>query len=718
MKLSHQILNRSRIEEVLQKCVGMGGTTFDTYMDEMGKIYDSKSNLTYYEFIDFCFEVFVEAYMKYFGKNYGIFDVNYVPSQSRISFSGKDINGKSSTILSLHIIKDRDITMNRDHLSSFTNISRTGYMVDVNSTSNMFVVSTAPSVNKTILETAPTFKNKVKFILGGEIRKNVDNNPDFWYTFALAVFEHKVVIPDFTGYVLRDFQNDGVYCMMNNTIGKVLLPTGTGKSVIQADFIRRFINEIKPCPVILILSPRIVLSYQLLNVVFNHLTHNGIDAQYCNLSSGDMEEVSQKMYELMKAKNLVPKTIVTTTNIEKIKEIYENSKLNNFPLIISATYHSGWLMGTIDKEIDVVLYDEAHNLVMGRMEEDFKVKSLALKSDRKFFFTATPCNTESDEGRGMNNPKLFGEEIFRKSYREMVDRNEILPVKLHTIRVNDYIILKNKEEEYSIENTKSADFDRDNTVRARSISEAFYFHEMEIKKTSAHPESIAPKMLITCDGVASLKGILKSKEIQKLQSEGVNILAISTEVKYYKNGEEFSSYDFKERFMNDVRLLKAEDKAIILHIDMIGEGLDVTGITGVMAFTKLGILKLIQLLGRSMRLHDIDRKNLYDGKFYKGMNREKMMVKPYTYMIVPMFLSDSNDLHQNTKEIIMKIHEAYDFLPEMIYNDSRIIGANEDMTNKDFKSFNHTYEMLDFKQEIELDNFFKIMGSWKPDINL
>ena len=324
MKLNHEILNRSKIEDVLMKIVGMGGSNFDDFMGEMTKIYDPRSNQTFYEFIDDCFEVFVEAYMKYFGKQYGIFDLNYIPSQSRINFSGKDINGKSSTVLALYITKDRDITMNRDHLSSFTNISRTGYSVDVNSTRNMFVVSTAQNVNK-ILDTAPTFKNKVVFILGDEIRNNVDDNPDFWYNFALAVFEHKVV-PLVTEYILRDFQRDGVHIMINSDIGKILLPTGTGKSVMQADYIRRFITEIKPCPVILILSPRIVLSYQLLNVVFNHLTNNNIDAQYCNLSSGDMEEVSQKMYELMKSKNLVPKSIITTTDIDKIKEVYENSK--------------------------------------------------------------------------------------------------------------------------------------------------------------------------------------------------------------------------------------------------------------------------------------------------------------------------------------------------------------------------------------------------------
>ena len=78
----------------------------------------------------------------------------------------------------------------------------------------------------------------------------------------------------------------------------------------------------------------------------------------------------------------------------------------------------------------------------------------------------------------------------------------------------------------------------------------------------------------------------------------------------------------------------------------------------------------------------------------------------------------NNDLHENAKEIIKKIHEAYDFLPDMIYNDSRIIGANEDLINKDFKSFNHNYDMLEFKQEIESDNFFKLMNTWKPDINL
>jgi hypothetical protein len=157
-------------------------------------------------------------------------------------------------------------------------------------------------------------------------------------------------------------------------------------------------------------------------------------------------------------------------------------------------------------------------------------------------------------------------------------------------------------------------------------------------------------------------------------------MAISTELKYYNDGAVYEGYDFKEKFMKDIRMLKDEDKAIILHIDMIGEGLDVSGITSVMAFSVQGTQKLIQLLGRAMRLHDTDRKNMYAGKFYKNMDRIKMMIKPYAYFIVPMFLRDSNDLMNLVREYVKQIHAAYDWIPETIYSQSQMIGDSQVLT--------------------------------------
>lgn len=716
MRLTHEFLNRGRNVNAVFPC-----SNLHDYLEGLRGQYSDipDSYLSEELYIQGAFGLFVEAYMKFFGKLYGIFDIEYLPTVSNIDFAGVDNFSEPSTILSLYVKTDREITMNADHLSDFTNTSRLNYGVNIQDHSNMFVVSNGKKVNETILENAPVLKDKVRFILMEEIEHNTKDNKDFWMAFLEAICSKENIYHP-QEYKLRDFQNEAVETLLKNSLGQILLPTGTGKSVIQADYCKQHIEKVNKMPVILIVSPRIVLSYQLLNVVFNHLTFHGIDAQYINLSSGDMKEVSQKMYAQMKLKGLVPRQIEATTDINKIKEYVDRAYNTNAPVIISATYHSAWLTNDLKIPIDVVLCDEAHNLIMGRFSEDFKEDNLKIISAKKFFFTATPCNTVSKDGHGMNNEALFGKVIYRKSYREMIERNEILPVKIHTIQVNDYEILKNQQKGAVADNLKEADFDRDCTVKARAIQECFKFHEDELKKNSAHPESIAPKILVTVDSVGALKGVLDSKEISDMIVGGIKVFAISTEIKYWNNGTVYDSYDFKEQFMKDIKGLVDEDKAIVLHIDMIGEGLDVSGITGVMTFSICGTLKLIQLLGRAMRLHDMDRKSLYAGRFFKGMNRETIMVKPNAYMIVPMFLRESNDLRELVKHYMKEIHANYDFLPSMVYSESKPIGDNENMTNGGFKGPHEIYNKLNFKQDIENDAFNALnsVGSYVPSVSL
>ena len=155
-----------------------------------------------------------------------------------------------------------------------------------------------------------------------------------------------------------------------------------------------------------------------------------------------------------------------------------------------------------------------------------------------------------------------------------------------------------------------------------------------------------------------------------------------------------------------------------LFIDMIGEGLDVAGITSVMAFSIQGEQKLMQLLGRAMRLHDDDRKKLYGGEFFRGMDRVKTMVKPYAYMIIPLFLRESNDLHTLVREKVKLIHGCYDWVPKVMYDAGMMIGDTVPLTNQDFKGMFEVYEDLTFKQELEMDSLSYLMDSYVPQVKL
>ena len=78
----------------------------------------------------------------------------------------------------------------------------------------------------------------------------------------------------------RAHQNIALTAITKAIKGIINYPTGTGKSLIQS---RSIVDNIKldnSNKVYVILSPRILLSRQLLNDVHTDLVHNKIDAQY------------------------------------------------------------------------------------------------------------------------------------------------------------------------------------------------------------------------------------------------------------------------------------------------------------------------------------------------------------------------------------------------------------------------------------------------------
>jgi superfamily II DNA or RNA helicase len=716
MNLTHEFKSRGVNEEF-----DMSPNSYASYMEviesRMSTVSSAYPNTQ--EYRKQAFGILVEGIVKDNTKKFGVYGLSY-QHNGNVTFVGKNKNGDNVAILALYVKDDREVKMNADNLSSFVNTAMLSHNVDQKAKDRMYVFTNSKKVHESI-QKIPTLKDKVTFICLDEIEGLLNDNEDFWDRFNTALF-YNVVRKTPKAFILRDFQIGAVEQMERNIIGQILMPTGTGKTVIEAEYVKRMIEKMLGgfC-IIVLLCPRIILTAQLMRMVNAHLISSKKDVQYVNLSSGDVSESSVEMYNFMKDAGLDVRVVTATTSIYEVKKVIEDARKANVPVIISGTYHSGWKLKDLGEPVDVLLCDEAHNLIMGRFSEDAKEECLNIEAKNRFFFTATPCNSSSNSGRGMNNSSIFGEIIYRKSYREMLDRCEIAPIRIQTVRISDCVLKKNKALGISEDNLKDPDFDRDITGKAKAIYDSFAFHSAEIKRVSAHPENIEAKLLVTVDGFVTLNGLCQHDWIKKLFTEnGVIVMAISTDGKYFKNGITYDSYDFKEQFQKDMCELKDEDRAVILHIDMIGEGLDVAGITGLMAFSTQGRLKLMQLLGRGMRLHNSDRKRLYKGDFYKGMCRESMMIKPYVYVIIPMFVRESNDLYELVRWHVHEIHTNFDFKPEVIENGSNPIGDNEVYSNEDFKAKADVYEKLDFKHEIEMENFRYLMsvGAYEPDVNL
>ena len=86
---------------------------------------------------------------------------------------------------------------------------------------------------------------------------------------------------------LYPYQLSAVEATDKNEKGIVCMPTGTGKTFVQAAVIAKEILKNKgKFGVYVINAPRIMLSYQLLKEVYSFLTYSDIDARYMSVHSG------------------------------------------------------------------------------------------------------------------------------------------------------------------------------------------------------------------------------------------------------------------------------------------------------------------------------------------------------------------------------------------------------------------------------------------------
>lgn len=453
---------------------------------------------------------------------------------------------------------------------------------------------------------------------------------------------------------LYPYQKDAVTSTSTNNKGIVCLPTGCGKTFIQSAIIADDIIKNGNFQMYVVNAPRIVLTYQLLKEVYGFLVEAGIEARYMFVHSGG--KINEKELEDIRIKanldgaNIPFSEIGSGTNVNDIREMINKAKTQNLPLIFFSTYNSAEKIEEARvgfEPMSIVLNDEAHYLV----QEQFHDILHALKSNRCYFFTATTISTPSDTGRGMNNKESYGEVLYSMTPRQAIDLGKMVRPRLHFI-VTDGV--------YTTEDY--------NKSLNKIIKDTFEQHGKIITKTQ-------PKVLVSAKGTQDIINFLKSKEYRQLIQDGVNIYAVATndEVGNNINGEQVSRQDFLRKLKADG--IDTTKKLIVLHYDILAEGIDVSGFTGIMPLRTLSKSKFLQTYGRSARPDSEDRKKI-DSKEI-GVNDLKLMNKPYAYIMIPSVYSGNADDKENVAQLITELRD-YGFNPnEDIVGSDQIHGVSE-----------------------------------------
>lgn len=452
---------------------------------------------------------------------------------------------------------------------------------------------------------------------------------------------------------MKDFrvhQKEAVDACLKEEKGIVILPTGTGKSLVQFGIIDEKIKE-KVAKneyggVYVIVSPRIILSFQHLANAAKELIGRGYDFSLMNVNSGFFGGVD--LEKLFAKHGLQLGEVLSTTNFVDVKKRYDWCKENKKVLIVSSTYDSVCQIQKSGIPVSIYLFDEAHNMV----DSSGQFNEAALYfSENKYFFTATPKNTESDQGKGMNNEDLFGKILYRKTPKEMINAGEMVRPAIHFVSCPEVSYAKVGEE---------LTYDYKSVFNA--IVSAFEMHKEAVQKHSANASKIGAKMVVTLEGQRELLGIWNTPEMREYlaSSPSVKIFALSSDFGVFVNGKHYKTNNAsKEMLLNTAQNLSESEEAIIFHIHMLTEGIDVPGITGQMIWRNVGIISFLQNVGRAARLHAFDRERLYDLSLVAKNNKD--FVKPFAWIILPILKSNSLDSTEKYKNIIRALRSDYGF---------------------------------------------------------
>lgn len=389
----------------------------------------------------------------------------------------------------------------------------------------------------------------------------------------------------------RPYQRDGLDSLLNTVapLKRAVIPTGGGKTLIESLFLNKQLS-FSGSKIHLVLAPRIALINQLIKD-YRDIAGQGYVALAFHSGKDERDYHQIKWQEF------------STTSREKVEEEQARAKTLGKDLVIFSTYHS---MGKlVDIDFNIIIADESQYLVAENYFETWQ----KLKGEQKLCFTATERHTTSENGRGLNNEAVFGECVFQVTPKELIDGGWIVPPRLH--------IMYGKTE------------DSIKTLIDEVINLAKYQNQITRETMPAS------KILFAMKGTDDVKKVIENVKVIKAEMPDHKIFTIVSNAKYGSmvDGVKMA----RGNFMKELREC---DNALIFHYDILSEGIDIDGITGVAVLRNMIKSKLIQTIGRALRTF-----------------KANPSAKPYAIVSVPV-LNDNDETRTWVGDIVGQIRDA------------------------------------------------------------
>jgi len=226
-------------------------------------------------------------------------------------------------------------------------------------------------------------------------------------------------------------------------------------------------------------------------------------------------------------------------------------------------------------------------------------------------------------------------------------------------------------------------------------------------------------MLVSTRGSEEIKLIQDNFTFQAwCRFNNVKVFSFSSKFGNYEN---FEREDNRTRVYNNLKGLQNSEDCILLHIDILTEGIDLPSITGVLLLRHLNEAKLFQSLGRALRLLDEDRKRLYSGELMAS--DKEHFIKPYAYLILPMHFEkmdeDSIEMRRTVERVINEYQiPTEEFTPPEEY-DGKNTNYLDPVTDRD--SLNRrekNYPLRHLFEDIVKDSFSNNLPEGEEGINI
>lgn len=469
-------------------------------------------------------------------------------------------------------------------------------------------------------------------------------------------------------------QHETILACKTNKTGIISNTCGTGKTIIEINvIINAFNSAFNSGALICALgSHRLALNSQLTEVWRNEI-----------ISVTKNENNKIRIIEISSNSD---------SNADKVINIKDDilaeinyAKRNNEKLLIIFCYASiSKLVNALEnkeneKKIDVCIFDEAH---IGQMNEkydgDINNKLALCKHSKRYYgFTATPNN------KLINNE--FGLKIIQTySYNDALSDSMVLPFRF-------FGSLFSNENEVIDSKIKLGRSRLGTTIAAfEHLSKEFEFPSLLVCGTSLEENNKINKFLIE-----NFNKEIKNNELDIFLFSSEKITKDGT-ITSMLNGEKIK---VKECFS---KIKESNKKKIIIHCNMLSEGIDIPNINGVLIFGEKSKASLYQSIMRGCRIDNDDRILLKSIKNNDKISQDARIKKSHFNVYTSFEEKDS----ANQMQIFIKNLKYYginvdeDFLIDR-FDGSSIEENSKINFNEDFSSRFKTAISMVIKEDKE-----------------